>query len=72
MKKNDKLLSKLTGLPDDVVIFDHDKRGDDVIEIYVSWYEPMGEDRICPECGSFDKDIIDGTDFFIKEVRILE
>ena len=52
MKKNDKLLSKLTGLPDDVVIFDHDKRGDDVIEIYVSWYEPMGEDRICPECGS--------------------
>jgi hydrogenase nickel incorporation protein HypA/HybF len=27
---------------------------------------------ICPSCGSFDKDIIEGTDFFIKEVRILE
>ena len=27
---------------------------------------------ICPECGSFDKDIIEGTDFFIKEVRIME
>lgn len=27
---------------------------------------------ICPDCGSFDKDIIDGTDFFIKEVRIME
>ncbi len=27
---------------------------------------------LCPECGSFDKDIIEGTDFFIREVRILE
>ena len=27
---------------------------------------------LCPECGSFDKDIIEGADFFIKEVRILE
>ena len=27
---------------------------------------------LCPECGSFDKDIIDGTDFFIKEVRVRE
>ena len=27
---------------------------------------------LCPKCGSFDKDIIEGTDFFIKEVRILE
>ena len=27
---------------------------------------------ICPECGSFDKDVIDGTDFFIKEVRVRE
>jgi hydrogenase nickel incorporation protein HypA/HybF len=27
---------------------------------------------LCPECGSFDKDIIEGTDFFIKEIRILE
>lgn len=27
---------------------------------------------ICPECGSFDKEIIEGMDFFIKEVRILE
>ena len=27
---------------------------------------------ICPDCGSFDKDVIAGTDFFIKEVRVLE
>ena len=27
---------------------------------------------ICPKCGSFDKDIIEGADFFIREVRILE
>ena len=27
---------------------------------------------LCPECGSFDKDISEGTDFFIREVRILE
>ena len=27
---------------------------------------------ICPDCGSFDKDVIAGTDFFIKEVRIME
>lgn len=27
---------------------------------------------LCPECGSFDKDIIEGTGFYIKEVRILE
>ena len=27
---------------------------------------------LCPECGGFDKDIIEGADFFIKEVRILE
>jgi hydrogenase nickel incorporation protein HypA/HybF len=34
---------------------------------------PIVENKgLCPECGSFDKDIIEGTDFFIKEVRILE
>ena len=27
---------------------------------------------ICPECGSKSKDITEGTDFFIKEVRIME
>ena len=27
---------------------------------------------LCPECGSFDKDIIEGADFFIREVRIFE
>ena len=26
----------------------------------------------CPRCRSFDKDVIEGTDFVIKEVRILE
>ena len=34
---------------------------------------PIVENKgLCPGCGSFDKDIIEGTDFFIKEVRILE
>lgn len=34
---------------------------------------PIVENKgLCPQCGSFDKDIIDGTDFFIKEVRIME
>jgi hydrogenase nickel incorporation protein HypA/HybF len=26
----------------------------------------------CPECDSFDKDVIEGTDFVIKEVRVME
>ena len=34
---------------------------------------PIVENKgLCPQCGSFDKDIITGTDFFIKEVRIME
>ena len=34
---------------------------------------PVVENKgLCPKCGSFDKDIIEGTDFFIREVRILE
>ena len=27
---------------------------------------------LCPNCGSFDKELIAGSDFFIKEVRVLE
>ena len=27
---------------------------------------------LCPKCGSFDKEVISGLDFVIKEVRILE
>ena len=27
---------------------------------------------LCPDCGSFDKDVIEGTDFLIREVRVLE
>ena len=27
---------------------------------------------LCPECGSFDKDVIEGTGFYIREVRIME
>ena len=27
---------------------------------------------ICPDCGSTEKDVTAGTDFFIKEVRIME
>ena len=26
----------------------------------------------CPECDSFDKEVIEGTDFLIKEVRVME
>ena len=34
---------------------------------------PIVENKgICPDCGSFEKDVIEGTDFFIKEVRIME
>ena len=34
---------------------------------------PVAENKgLCPGCGSFDKDIIEGADFFIREVRILE
>ena len=34
---------------------------------------PIVENKgICPDCGSFDKDVIEGTDFFIKEVRVME
>ena len=34
---------------------------------------PVAANRgLCPECGSFDKDITEGTDFYIKEVRIME
>ena len=34
---------------------------------------PVAANRgLCPDCGSFDKDIIEGTDFFVKEVRIKE
>ena len=34
---------------------------------------PIVENKgLCPECGSFDKDVIQGTDFVIKEVRVLE
>ena len=27
---------------------------------------------ICPKCGSFDKDLTEGGDFVIREVRVLE
>ncbi|MBR0308267.1 MAG: hydrogenase maturation nickel metallochaperone HypA [Mogibacterium sp.] len=27
---------------------------------------------LCPDCGSFDKDVIKGADFYIKEVRVFE
>ena len=34
---------------------------------------PIVENKgLCPECGSFDKDVIEGTDFVIKEVRVME
>ena len=34
---------------------------------------PIVENKgLCPKCKSFDKEVIEGSDFFIKEVRILE
>ena len=34
---------------------------------------PIVENKgVCPQCGSRDKEIIDGADFYIKEVRVLE
>lgn len=34
---------------------------------------PIVENKgLCPDCGSFDKDIIQGTEFFIKEVRVMQ
>ena len=35
-------------------------------------YEIVANKGLCPDCGSFDKDIIEGTDFIIKEVRVME
>jgi hydrogenase nickel incorporation protein HypA/HybF len=26
----------------------------------------------CPKCGSFDKDILSGTEFFLKEIQVTE
>ena len=52
MNSNDKLLNKLSGLPDDVTISGYDKHGSDIIEIYVAWNEPKGKDRICPSCSA--------------------
>lgn len=52
MNSKEKLLSRLSGLPDDVTIFDHQKIDDNIIEIFVEWDEPKGDDRICPSCGS--------------------
>lgn len=34
---------------------------------------PIAVNRgLCPSCGSFDKEVIEGTDFIIREVRVLE
>ena len=52
MHSKNQLLSKLTGLPDDVTISDFNKIDDNIIEIFVSWDEPKSEARICPGCGS--------------------
>ena len=34
---------------------------------------PIVENKgLCPKCGSFDKEVIAGQDFIIREVRVLE
>lgn len=35
-------------------------------------YDVMEHKGVCPECGSYDKDILSGDGFSIKEVRIIE
>lgn len=35
-------------------------------------YDVMEHKGVCPACGSFEKDILSGDDFVIKEVRVLE
>ena len=55
MNNKDRILSQLTGLPDDVTIFDYDiNRDKSIIRLYVTWNEPMGEDRICPACNGIN------------------
>ena len=43
MNSNKKLLTTLSGLPDDVTILDSKRIGDDIIEIFVKWDEPKGD-----------------------------
>ena len=45
------LTHRLIGLPEDVTI-DSWEEHDHTIECFVSWNEPKGDARICPECGS--------------------
>ena len=52
MSSNKKLLTTLSGLPDDVTILDSKRIDDDIIEIFVKWDEPKVDDRNCPSCGS--------------------
>ena len=52
MNSNKKLLTTLSGLPDDVTILDSKRIDDDIIEIFVKWDEPKVGDRNCPSCGS--------------------
>ena len=35
-------------------------------------YDVMEHKGICPDCGSFEKVILSGNEFIIKEVRVLE
>ena len=35
-------------------------------------YEIVRNEGRCPSCGSRDKDVVQGTEFIIKEVRLLE
>jgi hydrogenase nickel incorporation protein HypA/HybF len=35
-------------------------------------YEIVPNEGLCPNCGAFDKDVLAGDDFYIREVRIYE
>ena len=52
MNSNKKLLTMLARLPYDVTILYSKKIDDNIIEIFVEWDEPKGNDRIFPFCGS--------------------
>lgn len=35
-------------------------------------FEIFPNEGVCPECGSYSKEIIQGQEFFIREVRVME
>ena len=57
--KNLPLESLLASIPEDCTIESH-RLHEHTLELFVSWPEPKGSDRICPYCASADCSIKDG------------